>query len=150
MVPRTAIALGICLATMPLAQAQAYGARAECCARCEGPLLLERRKGLQKNGFEPLSTEQPMQTVDGQSFAAQMSCRATQQFLRVTMFPTGQSDIGHFTVETDRDMNGSLESNLAHFQGPFAGVLQQRGDRLRSRYVRELPDTCAFRKQADD
>src|SRR5262245_4096505 len=76
---------------------------------------------LQQKGFEPLSTDAPMQTVNGTAFPAQMACQATAQFLRVTIFPTGTSDIGHFTVEFDRDLNGSLESS-EDFVGPFAGV----------------------------
>src|SRR5690606_23342733 len=72
------------------------------------------------HGIEPFSAERPMRTVDGQVFDAALSCRASEQFLRVTMLPTG-SDIGRFVVDLDTNLDGSIDQHL-NFTGPFAGV----------------------------
>src|SRR5882672_7625149 len=76
---------------------------------------------LSANGFEPLSTDKPMQTVNGQPFDAQMTCPASQRFLRVTLFPNATSDIANFTVDLDADLDGTVESST-NFPGPYAGV----------------------------
>ena len=62
----------------------------------------------------------PMRTVDGRTFNANLSCEASEQFLRVTMFPAG-SDIGRFVVELDADLDGTVD-RATNFTGPFAGV----------------------------
>src|SRR5690606_15241810 len=77
-------------------------------------------QGLVTHGIEPFSAERPMRTVDGQVFDAALSCRASEQFLRVTMLPTG-SDIGRFVVDLDTNLDGSIDQHL-NFTGPFAGV----------------------------
>jgi hypothetical protein len=77
-------------------------------------------QGLVTHGIEPLGGERPMRTVDGQAFDAALSCRASEQFLRVTMMPTG-SDIGRFVVDLDANLDGSADQRL-NFTGPFGGV----------------------------
>lgn len=78
-------------------------------------------EGLTQNGVRPLSTTDPMRTVRGDPFNAQLNCPATQRFLRVTMLPSGTSDIARLDVELDRDVDGTAETARS-FTGPFAGV----------------------------
>ncbi|MEO8755266.1 MAG: hypothetical protein ABI624_21605, partial [Casimicrobiaceae bacterium] len=77
-------------------------------------------QGLVEHGIEPLGAVTPMRTVDGRTFNANLSCEASEQFLRVTMFPAG-SDIGRFVVELDADLDGTVD-RATNFTGPFAGV----------------------------
>ena len=77
-------------------------------------------QGLVEHGIEPLGAVTPMRTVDGRAFNANLSCEASEQFLRVTMFPAG-SDIGRFVVELDADLDGTVD-RATNFTGPFAGV----------------------------
>lgn len=96
--------------------ADARGAAAAASARS----VFGNEQGLVTHGIEPLSAERPMRTVDGQAFEAGLACRSSQQFLRVTMLPSG-SDIGRFVVDLDTNLDGSTDQHL-NFNGPFAGV----------------------------
>lgn len=92
------------------------GAEAAAAARS----VFGNEQGLVTHGIEPFSAERPMRTVDGQAFNAPLACEASQQFLRVSMFPAG-SDIGRFVVELDANLDGTVDS-ATNFTGPFAGV----------------------------
>jgi hypothetical protein len=74
-----------------------------------------------QNGVKPISTTSPMRTMNGTEFDAQMSCDASERFLRVTMVPRASSDIERFSVELDGDFDGAFETGL-NFTGPFSGV----------------------------
>lgn len=69
----------------------------------------------------PLSTSTPMQSVNGATFDAQISCPASDVYLRTTMAPTGSSDIAQLTVELDANLDGTLE-RARLFPGPYSGA----------------------------
>ena len=77
---------------------------------------------LNANGMQPLATDKPMQTVDGtQQFNAKTSCRASKQFMRITILPDSSSDISTVTVDVDPTFTGAV-TNSAVLTGPFAAV----------------------------
>lgn len=69
----------------------------------------------------PLSTSTPMQSVNGSTFDAQLTCPASDVYLRTTMAPTGSSDIAQLTVELDANLDGTLDTARA-FAGPYSGA----------------------------
>src|SRR6266404_2093327 len=77
---------------------------------------------LNANGMQPLSSDKPMQTVDGaQQFGAKTACQASAQFMRVTILPNATSDIQTITVDLDPTFTGAV-TNSSAFTGPFAAV----------------------------
>lgn len=78
-------------------------------------------QGLEDGVFKPLSGEGQFQTQSGESFDASLECPAASRFMKATIVPQASGDIQMIGVELDRDLNGSLETNLA-FSGPFAAV----------------------------
>jgi hypothetical protein len=78
-------------------------------------------EAFEENAVKPISSATPMRTIDGQAFDAQVSCEESERYLRVTMAPTASSDIDRFTVEMDRDLDGTFETGL-NFTGPFSGI----------------------------
>jgi hypothetical protein len=69
----------------------------------------------------PLSTSAPMQSVDGSRFDAQLTCPASDVYLRTTLAPTGSSDIAELTVELDANLDGTLDTART-FPGPYSGA----------------------------
>lgn len=79
-------------------------------------------QALEAQGAQPLSTDTVMRTVDGQTaFNAKVACRESEEFMRVTMVPSGTMDIDQLLVELDMDMDGTRET-INTVPGPFAGV----------------------------
>jgi hypothetical protein len=77
---------------------------------------------LNANGMQPLSSDKPMQTVDGtQLFGAKTACQASARFMRVTILPNATSDIQTLTVDLDPTFTGAV-TNSSVFTGPFAAV----------------------------
>lgn len=79
------------------------------------------REGIQQFLFQPMTTDAPMQTVDGDDFDANFECKATGEFMRIAFVPSAQNDLQTVAVEMDRDMNGSREY-LTSIPGPLAAV----------------------------
>lgn len=69
----------------------------------------------------PLSTSTPMQAVNGSTFDAQLTCPASDVYLRTTLAPSGTSDIAQLTVELDANLDGTLETARV-FPGPYSGA----------------------------
>lgn len=72
--------------------------------------------------MKPLSTGSDMHTVDGEkTFAAQVSCPASQTFLRVSIAPTGTNDLSSVGIELDSNFDGTRDFSNA-IPGPIAAV----------------------------
>jgi hypothetical protein len=72
--------------------------------------------------MQPMSTQQPMTTVDGsKSFNAQTSCSGSQKFMTLTMVPDSQGDLQSLAVDLDTNMDGTLDQHTL-LNGPYAAV----------------------------
>lgn len=78
-------------------------------------------EAMNAKAFEPLSTDAQMHTVSGDAFGAQVSCPASQEFMRLTMLPDGNGDLSSIGVELDSDFDGGFDLTSLH-TGPFGGV----------------------------
>lgn len=72
--------------------------------------------------MQPLSTGEDMATVDGETtFSAQVSCPASERFLRVSIAPNSSNDLQNVGVQLDSNFDGTVDfSNV--FSGPIAAV----------------------------
>ncbi len=76
---------------------------------------------LNSNGLEPMSTDKPMKTVDGQNFEAQVTCPGSQRFLRLTFFPNDSNDIDRLAVDLDTNFDGTTDYSRM-FVGPYPAI----------------------------
>lgn len=76
---------------------------------------------LNSEALEPMATERSMSTTDGSEFQTQVSCKASQAFMRLNMVPGSQGDLDRIFVEQDADLDGSIESSTI-LDGPYAAV----------------------------
>ena len=67
-------------------------------------------QALQDNLIDPMNQGSSMSTIDGQSFAANLSCATSNKFLDITAFPSSTGDFSNLLIKKDTNLDGTLES----------------------------------------
>jgi hypothetical protein len=72
---------------------------------------INSKSGVKNNLQAPLNSSSKLATLDGsKKFGAQLGCKASSEYLRLTVAPSQTGDVRILAIEQDTDMNGSLDT----------------------------------------